>query len=171
MINKSKVLVIGLDGASYDIIRTAMIQGKMPFLKNLFEKKRNIVKLRSTIPSSTAPSWTSMMTGVNPGKHGIYDFLIHNGFKERPARYSDVKKPFVWDILSKYGIKSAIIGHPLTYPVKKDKNILMVSGILSPELNELSVYPPELIHILREENYSIDIEEKMPLLKSAMTPL
>ena len=98
MINKSKVLVIGLDGASYDIIRTAMIQGKMPFLKNLFEKKRNIVKLRSTIPSSTAPSWTSMMTGVNPGKHGIYDFLIHNGFKERPARYSDVKKPFVWDI-------------------------------------------------------------------------
>lgn len=167
---KYKVLVIGLDGASPTIIQKAFESGKMPFLRTILEDSRSrLLNLKSTIPSSTAPSWTSMMTGVNPGKHGIYDFLVHEGIKMRLATYSDVKTPFVWDILSKYNIKSVVLGHPVTYPAKADKNIIMVSGILAPELNDRSVYPLDIINILKAENYTIDIEDKMPLLKSNPT--
>jgi len=163
---KNKVMVIGLDGASPDIIQKALQNGSMPFLKKILGSGNNLLSLKSTIPSSTAPNWTSMMTGVNPGKHGIFDFLLHEGMNSRIASYSDVKKPFIWDILSNHDIKSVVIGHPLTYPIKKDKNIVMVSGILAPELNEKSVYPIDVLDILHSEKYNIDIEDKMPLLKS-----
>jgi len=165
---KKKVIVIGFDGASPSIVKKAIDSRKMPYLQKLLEESRNSLEnLKSTIPSSTAPSWTSMMTGVNPGKHGIYDFLVHEGFRSRPARYSDVKKPFVWDILSRYGLKSIIIGHPVTYPVARDDNIIMISGILAPQLNEHSVNPPELVDTLNKMGYIIDIEDKMVYLKSS----
>jgi len=167
MNTKKKVMVIGFDGASPSIVKKALSMGKMPYLQSLLEESGNSLEnLRSTIPSSTAPSWTSMMTGVNPGKHGIFDFLVHEGFKSRPAKYSDVKKPFVWDILSKHGLKSIVIGHPVTYPVVRDENVIMISGILAPELNENSVNPPELVDTLNKMGYMIDIEDKMVYLKS-----
>lgn len=166
MTSNLKVLIIGLDGASPEIVKRALNKGAMPYLQEFMGGEDKLIKLESTVPSSTAPAWTSMMTGVNPGKHGIYDFLVHEGFRTRPARYSDVKKPFIWDILSRYGFKSVVIGHPLTYPVKRDENIIMISGLLAPEINENSVYPSELLSLLRRENYQIDVENKMLMLKS-----
>lgn len=164
---KKKVLVIGLDGASLDIIQSAINKGKMPFCEQILSEGGELSKLKSTIPPSTAPAWSSMMTGVNPGKHGVYDFLVHKGLESRPATINDVKKPFVWDILAKCGLKSVVIGHPLTYPVRHNENIVMVSGILAPTLNENAVYPHDVLGILESEGYHIDIEDKMPILKSS----
>ena len=70
---KAKVVVIGLDGASGDIIEPLMEQGKLPHLAHIM---RNGVygKLRSTVHPITPQAWTTFLTGKNAGKHGIFDF-------------------------------------------------------------------------------------------------
>ncbi|HZW04286.1 MAG TPA: alkaline phosphatase family protein, partial [Anaerolineaceae bacterium] len=67
-----RVFVIGLDGATYDLIRPWVEQGKLPTFARLLAQGA-AGQLRSTIPPMTGPAWTSFMTGKNPGKHGLYD--------------------------------------------------------------------------------------------------
>ena len=71
---KTKVLVIGLDGATFDLIKPWAAQGHLPTLNHLLHNGVH-APLRSTMPPMTAPAWTSFATGVNPGKHCIFDFL------------------------------------------------------------------------------------------------
>jgi len=73
MSEKRRVLVIGLDGATFGLLRPWMEEGSLP---NLAAIARNGAsgELQSTIPPNSAPAWTSFMTGMNPGKHGVYGF-------------------------------------------------------------------------------------------------
>jgi len=67
------LLVIGLDGASLDLVRPWADEGRLPVLAALM-KRGAWGRLRSTVPPATFPAWTSLVTGVNPGRHGIFDF-------------------------------------------------------------------------------------------------
>ena len=69
----NRLLVLGLDGATFDVIRPLMEQGRLP---NFAEMMRDgcWATLRSTVPPESAVAWPSFMTGVNPGKHGVYYF-------------------------------------------------------------------------------------------------
>ena len=78
-----KVMVIGLDGATFDLIKPWVNEGKLPNLKKLIGEG-TYGNLRSTIPSATIPAWPSFFTGCNPGKHGFYDF-----FKEGKNSYQN----------------------------------------------------------------------------------
>ena len=69
-----KILIIGIDGATFDLIEPWADQGKLPTFKSLLDAGVH-GELKSTIPPVTAPAWTSFMTGMNPGKHGLFDFL------------------------------------------------------------------------------------------------
>ncbi len=68
-----KLLIIGLDGATFDLIQPWAQEGKLPHLARLLEEGVHGT-LRSTIPPMSPPAWTSFVTGKNPGKHGIFDF-------------------------------------------------------------------------------------------------
>ena len=70
----TKMLVLGLDGATWDVIFPLLQAGKMPNLKYLVDGGM-WGYLNSTNPPMTLPSWSSMLTGCNPGKHGIFDFV------------------------------------------------------------------------------------------------
>src|SRR5204863_625770 len=70
----SHVFVIGLDGATFDLIHPFIAQGYLPNLQSLISKGSSS-ELSSTIPPVTASAWTSFMTGKNPGKHGLFDFM------------------------------------------------------------------------------------------------
>lgn len=70
-----KTLILGLDGGTFEIIDPLIKQNKLPNLSYLIKNGCHGI-LKSTIHPITAPAWTSFMTGVNPGKHGIYDFSI-----------------------------------------------------------------------------------------------
>ena len=70
----SRVLVVGLDGATWDVIFPLLQEGKLPNLKYLIDGGM-WGYLNSTNPPMTLPSWSSMLTGCNPGKHGIFDFV------------------------------------------------------------------------------------------------
>src|SRR4030042_5265280 len=74
MKNRRKVLVVGMDGATLDLIEPWANDGILPTLKRLMDEGVR-GPLRSTIPPITGPAWTSFATGTNPGKHGLYDFL------------------------------------------------------------------------------------------------
>ena len=68
------MLVIGLDGATFDVIRPLVHNGKLPTIERLM-KNGVYGDLISTIPPVTSPAWPSFMTGKNPGKHGVFDFV------------------------------------------------------------------------------------------------
>ncbi|RLE47527.1 MAG: hypothetical protein DRJ18_03130 [Candidatus Methanomethylicota archaeon] len=71
---KLRVIVIGLDGATWKLIKPWAEEGKLQTLKRLMEEGA-YGELKSTIPPITAAAWASLLTGKNPGKTGIYDFL------------------------------------------------------------------------------------------------
>ena len=86
----TKVLVIGLDGVPLNLIRCWAQEGKLPVLKNIMDKGV-VGPLRSTIPPTSGPAWSSFVTGKNPGKTGIYDFL--NMGWEIENKYDDIEYP------------------------------------------------------------------------------
>lgn len=152
-----KVLIIGLDGGTFEVIKPLAQKGKLPTFKFLLEKGSHGI-LKSTIPFLTVPAWPSFYTGNNPGKHSLFHFLTAHNFdpKERRVHSAyDVKGKTLWQILSENGKSCLVWNVPLTYPPQKINGIL-VGGMLSiPE--KIFTYPEDLTFKLREENYIIDI--------------
>ena len=72
-----KLLVLGLDGATWDVMTPMMEQGELPHLARLVAEGAS-GPLLSTIPPVTAPAWSSFMTGLNPGKHGIFQWRTYD---------------------------------------------------------------------------------------------
>ena len=70
-----KVLFIGLDGATFDVLDPLISQGLMPKLKHFIDQGVR-GPLETTIPPITPTAWVSWMTGKNPGKHGVFEFLL-----------------------------------------------------------------------------------------------
>ena len=73
-----KVVIIGLDGATFDLILPWIKAGKLPSIAKVLDSS-SYGPLSSTYPPSTFPAWTTFMTGKNPGQHGIYDFTQLKG--------------------------------------------------------------------------------------------
>jgi predicted AlkP superfamily phosphohydrolase/phosphomutase len=115
----SRVALVGFDGATWTLLDKLMAEGTMPNLQRLRgESLRGV--LRSCIPPVTAPAWTSMVTGKNPGKHSVFDFF-HLGDSISDIRVvdsSNVKAPTVFEILERRGMKAVIINLPLSWPPK-----------------------------------------------------
>ena len=101
---KSKVAVIGLDGVPYDLIGHLVNTGKMPALAGLL-KEGNPGKMKSSIPPVSSVAWTTFMTGVNPGKHGIFGFidLKDNSYDPYFPNFSHIKSPLLWDLIATQG--------------------------------------------------------------------
>jgi predicted AlkP superfamily phosphohydrolase/phosphomutase len=124
----SRLLMIGWDGATFDLIHPWVTQGKLPTIARLMETGVH-GPLRSTIPPWTFPAWTSFMTGKNPGKHGIFDF-----FRTRPGTYNlefvnggHRRGMTFWKILSDAGRSVVSISLPCTFP-PEPVNGEMISG-------------------------------------------
>ena len=142
--NNNRVLVIGLDGASWNVLNPLMAAGKLPNLAHLVQEGASGL-LRSTIPPVTAPAWVSFSTGVNPGKHGVFSFKTRG----EDGRLTDfvssrsVRSPRLWQLLSHQGKSVTVINVPVTYP-PEPVNGLMVSGMLTPGRDSQFTHPSEL---------------------------
>ncbi len=142
----SKILVIGLDGATFDLLKPWAAQGELPYLKKLMDTGVSRV-LQSVIPPISAGAWSSFMTGQNPGKHGVfgfrtYDLRHYTCFNERLVNSSYIAGRTFVDILGKHGYQVAMICVPLTYPVWPINGI-MVAGFPTPEFGNYT-WPVEL---------------------------
>lgn len=153
---KSKLCIVGLDGATWKVLDPLIKKSKLPFLKSLV-KRSAYGTLLSPTPSLSAPSWVSFYTGVNPGKHSIFDFIEYRDGVGAPKinNSKDVKVPKIWDILGDENIKSLIINMPLSYPLKK-MNGVMVSSFLTPKGADY-VHPKMYQKQLDAIDYEIDI--------------
>ncbi len=146
----ARVFMIGWDGATFDLIRPWVAQGKLPTIARLMESGIH-GPLRSTLPPWTFPAWTSFMTGKNPGKHGIYDF-----FKPRAGSYDlefvhggHRRAPTFWRLLSDADRKVVSISVPCTFP-PEPVNGVMISGFDFPGegpgsfVDARGMHPPSL---------------------------
>jgi predicted AlkP superfamily phosphohydrolase/phosphomutase len=111
--------------------------------------------LRSTIPPSSIPAWPSFLTGKNPGKHGIFDFMKRtpNDYIGKMISSNDFKTDTIVDILNEAGKTSVIINITSTYPPKPLKGCI-VSGMLTPK-DATYVYPAVLQPELDGRGYVI----------------
>ena len=140
-----KVLVIGLDGATFDLIRPWAAAGHLPTLSRLMSQGAG-GELRSTIPPMTAPAWTSFITGKNPGKHGLYDWIRRHAddYSVYPVTARHCAEPTLWALLSAAGLRVCVFNVPMTYP-PQPVNGLMISGLPAPSVQAGITYPPELL--------------------------
>jgi predicted AlkP superfamily phosphohydrolase/phosphomutase len=153
-----KVFVIGLDGATLDLILPWAEEGRLPNLAQLMTDGA-YGKLRSTIPPMTAQAWTSFMTGKNLGKHGLVDFLMRRrgSYEFQIVNAMSRDGDTIWGILSRTGKRVGVVNVPMTYPPEAVNGIL-VAGMDAPTLNSDFTYPLQLREELLEAapNYCIE---------------
>jgi predicted AlkP superfamily phosphohydrolase/phosphomutase len=139
-----RVLLVGLDGVTWRLLKPWADAGHLPHLSRLMAGGA-WGPLASTVIPQTPPAWTSMVTGVHPGKHGILGFV-----KRRPGTYEkeyptsrDRGRDAVWDILGRAGRRSIIVDLPLSYPPDRLHGI-MVTGLGTPGPASNFVWPADL---------------------------
>lgn len=150
MQSKHRVLVIGLDGGTWELIEPWARQGLLPTFQHLMQEGA-WGPLRSTIPPITAPAWTSFATGKNPGKHGLFDFLSRrpDSYRTRPFNASHRDGASLWGLLSRVGKRVGVINVPMTYP-PEPVNGFLVAGMGTPATVEDFCYPTGLLQELRQ---------------------
>jgi predicted AlkP superfamily phosphohydrolase/phosphomutase len=127
-----KVLLLGLDGATYSVLGPAFEAGHMPNLARLLDRSASGM-LTSTVPPYTPPGWTSIFTGVNPGKHGIFGFTRGNVQRaEGFVSLDQVAAPALWNVANAQGKKVGLFNIPMTWPAPAVDGFA-VSGMLTPE--------------------------------------
>jgi len=139
------VLLIGLDAASFNYLDPWFAAGELPNLAQLMAQAARGI-LRSTIPPVTSVAWTSMVTGLDPGRFGLYDVVARRGYAYEfiPATFLNTHQRALWDLLSQGGRRVAVIGVPSTYPASP-VNGVMLTGFDSPQYGERLTYPPDLL--------------------------
>jgi predicted AlkP superfamily phosphohydrolase/phosphomutase len=126
-----RVMIIGLDGATFDIIDPLVNAGRLPTMAWLLENGVR-GRLSSTIPPATIPAWPTFMTGKTPGNHGVFDFFSRDDQGERRLSSSrDIRGPTLWRYLSSLGHRCIVLNVPCTYPPEPINGVL-VTGMLTP---------------------------------------
>ncbi len=139
-----KVLIIGLDGGTWEIFNPLILKGLMPTLKKMASDGIRGT-LKSTIPPITPAAWASFQTGVNPGKHGVFSFSGYDPKNNciKIVNSKSLKVQTIWEYVSQQGKKVVSINVPLTYPPKRI-NGCMISGLLTPSIESNFTYPKRL---------------------------
>ena len=156
-----RFLLIGLDGFDPLLAKRWMDEGALPHLAGL-RSHGSFMPLRSTFPPATLPAWTSCVTGVNPGQHGVFDFteLVPGTYAIRFIHAGSRQTPTIWESLSSAGKRVGILGIPGTYP-PQPVNGFMVSGFDSPVCTRIDrsfVWPLELYPEVAEWRFA-DFQE------------
>lgn len=166
---KNKTVIIGLDSATFSLIAPWIEDGKLPNIKKLMEQGCSGV-LTSTVPPLSPVAWTALMTGMNPGNHGIFDFVepVRDGSQKiRLSSRKDCKQNAIWNYLNREGYKTIVVNVPMTFPPAQLDGI-MISGMGSPSINSEFVYPPEFKEELFKNvpEYIIDVPRHKKLVST-----
>ena len=153
----NKLLIIGLDGATLDLIEPWAKEGKLPVLAGLMQRGA-YGRLKSVLPVLSSAAWTSFMTGMNPGKHGLFDFVKRapNSYWLRPVNRSHIRSASLWKLLSSEGKRVVVVNVPMTYPPEQVNGIL-ITGLGTPAYKTFT-YPEDLSQVLVDRGYQADLE-------------
>ena len=120
-------LVLALDGATFDVIEPLVASGQLPNLA-AWMREGSRKPLPSTTPPVTFPAWSSFMTGLEPGEHGIFDFSqkLPGRYRVRFVNATDRRGESIFSAVSRAGGRVLVLGLPATYPPEP------LSGLLVP---------------------------------------
>src|SRR6266705_7015551 len=146
-----KILVIGLDAATFDLIEPWGAAGHLPALTRLINEGTS-ARLISTPNMHSASAWTSILTGLNPGRHGLFVFSDRDFATGKQVFFKggDRTGELISSHLSRHGLTSGFLNVPMTYPAQCESGGFMVSGLDAPSLNERAFCPDDL----RDELFS-----------------
>ncbi len=152
-------MIVGLDGATFDIIDPMIREGKLPNLSHMITNGSRGI-LNSVIPPYSPPAWMSMLTGKNPGKHGIFHFLKRKegSYELEVASFRDVSERNLFSILTKEGLGSGVMNIPLTYPPPSKVKGFFVSGIPVPPNSRSYAVPGGMVETLEKAGYMVDVD-------------
>ena len=136
-----RIIVLGLDGATWRILDRFVRDGTMPHLAKA-RQAGAWGNWRSTVPPFSAQAWVSLMTGRNPAKHGITDFWEAGDDRGQSAFVNSrlIQGEAIWDILSRQDKQIGVVNVPVTYPPPVVKGYV-VSGLLTPSAAKDYTYP------------------------------
>ena len=130
----ARVIILGIDALNFGVLDPLIDEGAMPNFKKLREGSAHSV-MKSIIPSVTGPAWTSINTGKNPGKHGIFDFVrVVDGSVKVNSR-SDIDSETFMELLSGMGKRCITVGVPYTYPPGPRFKGIAISDFLYPDVS------------------------------------
>jgi len=162
MRKQKKVFVIGLDGATFDLLLPWVKMGRLPVLSRLI-KGGISGPLLSTFPPLTGPAWSSFMTGKSPAQHGILEFFRRkdDSYQQVLNNRMDIDGCSLWHYLSEAGKQVGVMGVPLTYP-PEPVNGFIITGLLTPADCRDFTYPPALLNEIESQfgEYHLRLDEK-----------
>ena len=146
-----KTLFVGLDAACWEYLEPLLQTNQMPRLRQLMDAGISGT-MHSTMPPWTPTAWATLVTGKNPGKHGVFDMTYR-----RPGTYDftptnagkRVGTPF-WNRLNDAGLRVGLVNIPFTYP-PTPLDGFMVNGFGTPDSAENVTYPAELLNWIKQQ--------------------
>lgn len=159
--SKPRTLIIGLDGATFDLIKPWGLAGLLPSLSRLMAQGVH-GPMQAWPNLNSAAAWSSMVTGYNPGQHGIYDFGSETAQRDtawRPNIAADRRKDPFWRLLSAEGNCVGVINVPISYPADPIDGF-MLAGMDAPGIHSSGfAHPADLLDQLARQgnDYLIDV--------------
>lgn len=152
------LLIVGWDGATPELVEPWMADGTLPNLANL-ARRGGWAPLRSTLHPLSPAAWASAFTGLNPGRHGIYDFghRAPDTYRVDPTDGSHRRGAALWEIAAECGLSSLVIGVPMSHPSVEVPGVTFVPGLGASTLDD-TTWPRSLAQQIRAQvpDYAID---------------
>ena len=168
---KPQLTLVGLDAATLKVVEPLVDEGHLPHLGRLLREGSGGV-LRSTTHPLTPQAWSTLVTGVNAGRHGIWDFTERDegGYRLRFVNGSFRRAPAVWDRLTAKGRRAGLVGIPFTWPAPKIDGF-SVAGFDAAEREQGMTHPSELVAEIARRYGSIELDNRFPLGKGGRVDL
>lgn len=143
-----KVMVLGLDGATWDILGPLADEGRLPNLARLRAQGASGV-LRSVFPPLSPVAWTSIITGKNPGKHGVFEFVEygHDPLAGRVNSSRAIKSELLWEIAARRGLKTVAGAVPMSYPLRVTPGFHLGDFLAPPDAADFASNPAVLAEL------------------------
>jgi len=162
-VSSPNLTVIGLDAATLDVIEPLVDAGSLPNLARVLGSGSGGI-LRSTTHPLTPHAWSTMVTGVNAARHGIWDFAERDetGYGFRLVNGSYRRAPAVWDRLNAAGLRTGLVNIPFTWPAPEVDGFA-IAGFDSASRETGMTHPPELVGELQTRYGSLELDNRFPI--------
>ncbi len=141
----ARALVLGLDGFDLGLVEQFGAE-RLPHIHGLMTRGA-FAALESVQPPATLPNWTSFLTGMDPARHGVFDFTTREGYRVRFTAGTVREAPTVFRQLDRLGLRAACLSFPATWPPEQLEHGIFVSGWDAPvafEADRSFMWPPSL---------------------------